>query len=134
MRRIYESSFAFAEFDREKSFLLEKWFPQQISPEVYKKEILQKLEIIQDCKPTLVLEDISEYYFTIAPELQSWTGQVMISMLRNSNLKKYALIYPEEIFAKVSLEQTIRELLEKNPPFEIKVFENDQEAQHWLSQ
>lgn len=133
MRKIYESSFVYFEFDREKSLLLEKWLPKEINRDIYQKEIIQKLEILQACKPELILDDVSENTFTIEPDLQEWTEQVMGEVLENIGLKKYALVFHEELFAQVSLEQTIEEFSEKVPPFEVKMFKNRQDAAYWLT-
>lgn len=129
---IYSSEFVEFEFDTETSIMYERWTEVEHDEEVYKNEITKKCALLREYKPKLFVDDVSQTNFTIVPELQEWTEGMVGPALVEVGVSKYALIVPEDLFAQVSLDQTVDEVKMTEAPVEFEYFEELKDAENWL--
>ena len=96
----------------------------------YKSEILEWARIIKHEKPISQLVDERNMRFIIIPELQNWINKVLIMPAIEAGLRKVAFLLPEELFAQISVEQTMDE--NDSRLLKVKYFETEEEAQEGL--
>lgn len=131
MEKILDISSTLIEFDKEKSFFKVTRNISDIEDEQkYKKDIVLWINAILDYKPTFQLLDMQGNTFTISPEMQRWINENLIATAAKNGTKKIAFLVSSDIFARVSLEQTMDE--EEAKVFTFRYFEDENEAMKWL--
>ena len=109
---IYQSAFVKFEIDPDLNLLYEKWLLSPSDELRYKEEMLEKAKLMQKYRPQRVLDDVSNTSFSIHPDLQEWTEQLLNPIFRTLGIDKYAIILPSELFAQISLEQTVDDTMD----------------------
>ncbi len=130
---IYKSEFVSAYFDAASSILTQVWSDKSIemNEDAYKTEILNYVQQLETYQAKKTLADLSEFNYTIVPELQDWHAKTVFPYaLKQSNFKA-AMILPHDLFSQVSIEQTIEE--GKDIQFQSKYFDNEADAINWLN-
>ena len=74
--------------------------------------------------------DISDFEFIIAPDLQIWTNDNIIVKLLEAGLQKIAYVSSPDLFAQISVEQTLDEDIAQD--FPSAQFKTIDDAMDWL--
>ncbi len=101
-----------------------------LSDEEYKGCVRKWLRAVIDRQATRVIVDTREMYYTIVPEIQSWFDQEIFSQLRKYKPLRIAFILGEDVFTRISVEQTIEE--DSHAAFFANYFSNEETALAWL--
>lgn len=131
---IYESQFVKRKFDSLTGIMTSSWLPEteKMDKEAYKKEMLSLCDLLEKFESGLLLSNTKNLRFTITPELQEWTTQEIAPRLTENQLKKQAVVIPEEIFSQVSMEQVISDVEEKEHQHQTRFFPDAGKAKEWL--
>ncbi len=89
--------------------------------------------LVDKCRETqsrAILINNEHYYHTISPGLQSWMHQEIYPRLAEMGVKRQAVLQGEDMFARVSMEQTVEDNPVTNTLFQL--FESEKEALEWL--
>ena len=80
--------------------------------------------------PKRMLVNSSDFMFTIDPELQQWTDTTIFTRYIQAGVKKIGFVVSKDLFASVSVEQTMDEI--EAQAFQTAYFDNETEAKEWL--
>lgn len=128
---IYNSENLELYHDEDESCIYQYWsMNSNQTEEEYKTEMLNLIQAIEGVKHQRTLVDSSSSSFVISPMLQEWTATTIFPKSIALGLKRVAFIVPDEIFALVSIEQTMQE--GSGQHFMTKYFNNNDTAIEWL--
>ena len=132
MEKKYESKFIKINTDRNKSYLEAIRMPATafMTEEDYKEDVKHWLAAIEDTKPKYQFIDGRDMKFIIIPEFQTWINENLIAPAIKFGLRKVAFLESPELFAQVSVEQTMDE--NKDSILKVKYFEDKNKAKEWL--
>ena len=94
----------------------------------FKKEMSIIYDMVDKKKPKIALINLLDMKYVIGLEMQEWMNKKILTA--EVNFKKSAYIVPTELFAQVSVEQTMEE--ETGQKIVKQYFENEDEARKWL--
>lgn len=131
--KLYDSEYQEIHLDQKNGILKNSWkqLSDQMEDEDYKKELLNLKIFVEKYRPEKQLINTKEFGYTIGPQMQQWTDDHINEPHLKFGVQKAAFIMSEEIFAQVSVEQTMEELQGLN--FEIRYFKDENEAISWLN-
>lgn len=127
-------------YEPDQQLLIQRWKGAELTNEKYKNAILQILEHgkrMAELGMFIRYEIIfPQFNFIISPELQEWSAQVSYEIIRQSGLKKLAVVIPKEVQEQIhiealSVEQTIEEMAKIG--VEYRVVASEAEARKWFS-
>jgi len=130
--KIFENEFCEMELT-EDNLLQVVWFPTTATMkdnDLMTQQLLQKDTVIQNNVKKMLIDGRNQL-FTITPELQERIGREALQPAIEAGLQKVAIILPTDIFAMVSIEQTMNEGSALG--FETCYFENEITALAWLN-
>lgn len=130
--QIYESPYLKIFFDKENQ-MFEEIFTDKTShwsAEGFKNEMLKLVELTKEYRPIKALVNLKNFLFPIEPDLQEWQNREVFEKGVELGLKQTAMLVSSNIFAQVSVEQTMDEESGKKIPN--RYFENEDEARQWL--
>ncbi|WP_020533509.1 hypothetical protein [Flexithrix dorotheae] len=132
--KLYDNKYQEIHLDQQYGILTNSWKKESIDmeDEEYQKELLNLKIFVEKYRPKMQLINIREFGFTISPEMQRWTDDHINKSHLNLGVQKAAFIMSEEIFAQVSVEQTMEEQQGLN--FETKYFKSEEDALKWLKE
>jgi len=132
MENLFKSKFVNIDYSKEKELILAQWSgnDEDLDEENLKSLILKFADFIKFYKPQLIVADEAERKIPYHIELQKWIANTTASAAISIGLKKFAIVLPIEFIAGLSTEQTVEEL--PTIPFELKIFQNIEEAYSWL--
>jgi len=110
LEKIYQSKFAVINVDDSKFFISIIWTEgtARLEDHVYRKEVLNLIEIMKKHQARYVLDDARLFNMPIAPETQEWVAKVH-NESKNESLEKYAMLMPKDYISKLSASQNITE-------------------------
>lgn len=131
---LYTSKFQEVSFDDETLLLYANFFPAtaEYTDESYKEDFLQFKEKIINLNIKRIkysFADMRNFFFTVTPALQEWHNKHIFEFAVATGTEKLGILLMEDIFAAVSIEQTIEEEVR---PFETRFFKDEQSALNWL--
>jgi hypothetical protein len=128
----YESDFLLIKVDKEKRYLeaIRKSASERMEDDDYKNDAISWRLVLEDFKPISQLVDNIEMKFIIGPDLQIWTNEHLIAPAVNYGLKKVGFVETDELFSRISVQQTMEE--NKNSPLLVRYFKNKEDAENWL--
>jgi len=131
MRSLYISKFLDAHYDDELAFFRIVWKDStaQMKDEQLKQELLHYVSYFH-LKPKGVLHNMQQFRFVVPPELQEWIDQNINSKALEVGIKKAAFVVAPELFAAVSVEQTMDE--ENGKQLTNGFFDEETKAWNWL--
>lgn len=97
----------------------------------FKEQQTKQSDCIVENKASKLLINGLNFGYTITPDLQEWTIKTHIPKAIENGLQKTATIVPDELFAQVSVEQTMDEA--KDMPMQSKYFKDEKSALKWLN-
>lgn len=113
-------------FDDENGWIYNEWKGDLTVDEVI-EACKVSLEFIEKEKPELVLNDNSRLTGSW-DEANEWIAQNWMPRALAAGLKKFAHVISPDVFGALSAE----ELVTKVSGFEMRIFENEEEAKAWL--
>lgn len=131
--RIYSSSLLDMDYDAKNNLILYTWHPTtaEMTDREYQTEHLQIVHFSQKYGIANHLIDTRNFRYAIGLEMQEWANQNFYPPLIASGSKKFALLIPSDIFAQVSIEQTIEEGKVEGI-VQTKYFQDISKAKSWL--
>lgn len=135
-KQVFDTKYLNIKISEKDKFISIRWKKEssQIKDDqTFKKEVLAFLSKMKEFSPVLVLNNLKEMNYPIAPELQSWYAQKM----KENNVipQKVAIILPSEMIAELSFKQTKDELgdkVKKQDNYSVKYFDNENKAKKWI--
>ena len=119
--------------DANKGIFYADWYGTKLSLEQVKSGALLFLDELQEGVPSKLLND-NTYLEGVWDEANDWLAAEWMPAVIKKGLKKFAHVYSPEFFARLSAE-VMQENSQMFPDgFELKVFENRDEAEKWLSE
>jgi len=134
MEKVYNSKFTFTEVDKANKLLKITWTKEtkEIDDADYRKEIINYVKLIEEYEPDLIIDDAKLYSSAIQVETQEWLGQTVFPVLQK-NVKKYAMVMPDEFFGNISAELNISEV-QKVGNVNVKKFKTEEEVMGWFEE
>lgn len=130
---ILENEHIKSSYFTEKQFILNYWTGNQIlQNEDFKEAMLRVANKAFELEAKGILVDTRKFNMTIPPEVQKWYDDEIVPKHLEAGIKKMAFLLPEEIFAQVSIEQTMDE--DKAQEQQTEYFESYEEAEKWLQE
>ncbi|HAS43689.1 MAG TPA: hypothetical protein DCS93_24625 [Microscillaceae bacterium] len=110
LEKVYQSEFAMIKIDDSKFFTSIVWTEgtTHLEDYVYRKEVLNFIEIMKKHQTRYVLDDARLFNMPIVPETQEWVAK-MYSEKGVESLEKYAMLMPQDYISKLSASQNITE-------------------------
>lgn len=132
METIYESAYFKVEFDSSTKLLKTVWNEKsgEMNEKQMREEILKAASLVEEYKPLYILTNDRDRTYVYTVEVQQWVAQTLASAAIKAEIKKFAVLLPTEIIAQMSTEQTADEV--HNTPYEVNLFNDEQEALKWL--
>jgi hypothetical protein len=134
MKPVYKSDFQEIFFEAEDQIMLVRWkmATENMDDNTYKVELIQQLTQLLEYRPMRLLLNAKDLCFTINPNSQAWAKETLAhhTEIKGRSIRRVALVEPENIFARVALEQMTEESLESE--LKIRFFEAEYEAKNWL--
>lgn len=132
MEEVYQSKYVKQFYHPEKKILEVIWTEGGLmTEEEYRKESLNFLEIADKYQSKGNLIDTRDFQYIISPDMQEWLNTAVFPKLMATGVQKMAFLVTEELFAQVSIEQTMNEEAAKEG-FQTHFFENREAAMSWL--
>jgi hypothetical protein len=131
---VYESKLLLISYDKQQSLLQLTWTEatQGASDAEFREELCQYAEIAAEFHPNKVLLDCSNFHFSILPQTQEWVHEHIHSKLAEAGIQKMAHVISPDLFAQLSIEQTMSEG-NASQLFDIAYCDTIDEAREWLS-
>ena len=128
----YQNNIQTIEYDSSKKFVTQTWTKasEKMKAENFKTEMLELAKIFEQTQPEKVLIDMQNFFFVVVPELQEWVSIEVNSKLAEMDKTKTAYIVSPDLFASVSVAQTLDESAGKD--MNHKFFDKEKEARSWL--
>ncbi len=129
---VSKATFATHYIDEELSLLEQHWTNEtgNMSEDDFKTEMFNYLAFVEEYITEKALINTKFFNFSIHSELQIWVDK-NISNKANKIVKKIAFILPEDMFAEISIQQTMNE--KEGAKYEkIKYFSTIEQARDWL--
>jgi len=127
---LHKSEYVEVSYEQENSMLIEKFLASttNMTDDEFKKEMSIIYDMVDKKKPKIALINLLDMKYVIGLEMQEWMNKKILTA--EVNFKKSAYIVPTELFAQVSVEQTMEE--ETGQKIVKQYFENEDEARKWL--
>lgn len=120
-------------FDQDSQVLKTTWNQhnaQMLDADI-KATILACVDLIKTLKPVYFLANDLNRAFAYPVDTQKWVAMTLAQACIEVELKKYAILLPDELIAQLSTEQTVEEAGQL--PFEIQYFDNEEKALEWIN-
>jgi hypothetical protein len=108
---VYESKFISILYHPEPAIVEGIWKDSTkiLTDNEFKVDMNEWLKVVQANQSVNVLANTREYYHSILPALQLWINENILAHYRAAGVKKLGFVVPSDLFAQVSIEQTIEE-------------------------
>lgn len=136
MKTILENEFVTINYDNNQALLTLQWTlnTSSMSPEKFQDLMFEIAHLIGELGAKFFLADSTNFDFVIIPEMQHWVSGGFNDRMGLTGLKKMALVLPQEVFAQVSIVQTIEEIADNDPTDNFEILHTDSlfKAKKWL--
>jgi sulfur relay (sulfurtransferase) DsrC/TusE family protein len=131
---VYRTAYVTTDFFKDKSLLVHTWLPASVNmtAEAYKMEVLNYCNCVLEYQAKYVIFDLTEFFYTIVPELQEWSSENGSKPSMRLGVKKIAIIVAKDFFATISVEQTVEEHAEIS--IITRYFRSYEEAEAWTQE
>ena len=128
---LHKSKYVEIIYEQENSLIIDKFLPttKDMERDEFRKEMNIFVKICENHNPERELVHLLDMKYVIDIEDQEWMNKEIFPRYENM-IKRMAFFVPSELFAQVSVEQTMDE--EAGQKFVQKYFENEDEARKWL--
>ncbi|MEA3450661.1 MAG: hypothetical protein U9Q83_02015 [Bacteroidota bacterium] len=126
------NKFQTLEYNSSKNLLTQTWKKEskKLDFNGFKKEMGELINSINADKPKKVLIDMQNFFFVVGLEEQTWVNTNVNSLLAEMEDSKTAYIMSPDLFAAVSVEQTLDE--SEGKKMGSMFFKDANEAEKWL--
>jgi len=133
MKEVFKNNFQTILIDAENDTIVFEWqeTTENISDNKFMAEIEVAAKEVEKHKKKKILLDCINFKYLISPEMQIKTDYIIMQSYYKIGLEKLAILLPEDLFHKLSIEQTI-ETNKNFHSFISKYFSNSNEAYAWL--
>ncbi len=132
MQKLHESQYSYIHWHEAERIMEHTWKDAELEDDIYKTEMLVLQRLVLDKHPEAVLGNTQQMDYAISPEMQEWINREIIAVgAEDGYLKKTAVVIGTDIFAHVSIEQTLDEA--ESQYFQSRFFDNRDEAWAWLT-
>lgn len=121
------------EYLQNQGFLYSNWIGSYLSFEQIKQGCLLGLDKVKEHKCPLLLNDNRQLEGTW-DEANEWIATEWMPQAIQAGLMKFAHILPEDIYAQLSAEFMEDNAKEVENVFQLKMFNNQEDAEKWLLQ
>lgn len=101
-----------------------------ITEQEFRNIILKMIEFINKYIPLYVLSNESKRNFHYNENTQKWVIDIMQITFVNANIKKYAIILPQDFVISISTKELIEEV--SNTVTKVAYFDTEEEAKQWF--
>jgi hypothetical protein len=132
MKLLHNSIYFSIEWNEEKSLFhyIFNASTAQMTKEQYIDELKTFITLVKSYRPKKVFGDMSNFMFTISPDVQEWVNENLFPVYASIGFKKIAIMLSSDLFAHISIQQTMDE--DSTSSFETRYFDNQAEAYQWL--
>lgn len=102
-----------------------------MSEEDFKQQIEFEKEAIIKFKPTYILANTVNFFYTISSNLQHWHNDFIFPTFEAEKVEKLAIILSQNFFAQLSIEQLINDA---NGNFITQYFDSESLALDWFAE
>lgn len=106
-------------------------YTKQLQEKEYLEELKNFIGLIKQYQPKSIFADTREFHFTIAPEIQEFINENVLTLYSDLGVEQHAILVSSDLFTAVSVEQTMDEA--EQTSFENQYFENEEKARIWLN-
>lgn len=99
--------------------------------EEYLEELKTYISLTKEYKPLNIYADTREFAFTITPDVQEFIDENILALYSKIGTEKHAVIVSKDLFASVSVEQTMDENA-GDQTFKNEYFDDPEQAEKWL--
>lgn len=118
-------------FDAEAKVLETNWvIPQQLQSELFKKLMSIYFEAVRQYSPKKIFANLTYSFHIITLDVQEWIDENLSPIYEEIKLEKLAVCVSSDLFAQVSVEQTISESIYS--VYQTKYFKEEKAAKAWL--
>lgn len=130
---IYNSDYLSLEYFAKHKLLMRHWkkASDYLSNLEFQREMLQVKQYILEYHPLYLLGDTHNFLYVVKPEMQLWLDQEFYARLSEWGVQKMAFIKSKDVYANMSVEQSIEE---SHKAYQIQWFDTEYEALEWLIQ
>ncbi|EAY27453.1 hypothetical protein [Microscilla marina] len=134
MEKLYESEFVSHFIVKEESLLKSTWKGDTatMNADQFTAECKEQIHLFAANNASKLYSDSRNFNYPISPEQQAWLDNELLPQLITAGIAKWALIYPEEFIAQLSVNQLLEE--ENSQSVNIRFFSSETEAIEWLHQ
>lgn len=133
MKILYQSKHLIVKYNEQNSLIENSWFDSaMMNEENYKNELLKYADLVVKYKPANFLINSPDFAFSVVPEVQQWIAQNIFPKTMHPDAKKMAIIVAKDIFAHVSIEQTIDDASDALGKLNTRYFDEVEDAMKWL--
>ena len=134
MEILHESKFWKFGHDVNDSMMIYQWFntTELMNDEEYKHEMERNAKECQIYRHPKHLVDLRNFLYTISPEVQAWTDNIIFPRFLDTGLNRIAFVVSQDLFAQVSVEQMLEEDTAVSS-FQSRYFDHYFQARDWLT-
>ncbi len=131
---ILTTNYVVAELNESQNLLTFIWLPSTANmlESEFVNEIERSADLISRYKPSKILLQSQSMGFIISSELQTKANEIFLPVYNGAGVKKLAILVSTEIFAYVSIQQTVEENIQVHK-FETRYFVSEVDARKWLN-
>lgn len=135
MKEVLKNKYQSVCVNAENNIIIFEWLEttESISDVKFMAEIEIAAKEVEKHKMKKILLDCKNFKYLISPEIQIKTDYIIMQSYYKVGLEKLAILLPEDLFYKISIEQTI-ETNKNFHSFISKYFSNVEEANNWLNE
>lgn len=130
--KIFENQFATYIYHKESSLFEEIWHEttRNMKDEELKETMIELVKLFKTYRPTKYFCNLQNFYYTVVPEIQEWIDINVGKIAVEVGLKYKANVISKDIFAAVSVQQTMEEPNTK--VIDNQYFEEESDAWKWI--
>jgi hypothetical protein len=129
---VYKSKYLHVAFFAEQLLLEATWLSEtkMMNTDECKQEFLNYLDIIRKRRPSRMIVDSSNLFFTFGLEMQDWINQTIFAPVLDMGMNKVAFVISKDFFAQLSTEQLLGET--EGQKYTTKHFDTKEAAKKWI--
>jgi hypothetical protein len=133
MVTMYQSEFKQIIWDDANRVIRQVWIDTEaLNDETLKNELLAYLRCVEEKKPDAILSFATNFHYGIIPEVQEWIGANILGPFGSHGVRSYAQIVSPDIFAQISIEQTLEENTAPDA-MRFSMFDSEASALAWVN-
>ncbi len=130
---VLNSRYQLANYEPEENLMIFRW--NDLTIEMSDSEFLDELKTVANFlakyRPERVLVVTAQLYIVLSGQMMHKLNEILIPAYNSSGVRNVAIVVPEELFRKISIEQAVEMDKEKHN-FDVKFFDDEQQARQWL--